>query len=85
MNVMAKSRAVIAIAVVSIGTAISGAQSMSGRWDATVTIDGNAIPFRLDISGDEKDLTGTLYNGTDKETTTSAKLENGAAVLYFDH
>jgi peroxiredoxin len=85
MNMMAKSRAVIAIAVVSIGTAISGAQSISGRWDATVTIDGSAIPFRLDISGDEKDLTGTLYNGADKETTTSAKLENGAVVLHFDH
>lgn len=85
MHMIAKSRAYIVIAVVVMGTAISEAQSISGRWDAAVTIDGTAIPFRLDVSGDGKDLTGTLYNGDEKETTTSTTVENGAVILRFDH
>ena len=30
-------------------------------------------------------LTGTLYNGDDKETTTDASVENGAITLNFEH
>jgi peroxiredoxin len=81
MKMLAKSW--IALAVLS--ASIAGAQSLSGRWDASLTVDGNAIPFRLDISGEGKDLTGTLYNGDQKETTTSAAVQNGSIVLHFDH
>jgi peroxiredoxin len=62
----------------------SSASALDGRWDATVTINGTAIPFRLDISGDGATLIGTLYNGDEKETTTSAKLDNGAVVLNYE-
>jgi thiol-disulfide isomerase/thioredoxin len=60
------------------------AGSIDGRWDATVTINGTVIPFRLDISSDGATLTGTLYNGDDKETTTSTKLDNGTIVLNYE-
>jgi thiol-disulfide isomerase/thioredoxin len=60
------------------------ASSIDGRWDATVTINGTVIPFRLDISGDGAALTGTLYNGDEKETTTSTKLDNGTIVLNYE-
>jgi peroxiredoxin len=59
--------------------------SLEGRWDASVTINNVVIPFRLDIAGKGDKLTGTLYNGDQTQTTTSAKLENGSVTLNFDH
>jgi peroxiredoxin len=59
--------------------------SIDGRWDATLTVNGAAIPFRLDISGDGATLKGTLYNGDDKEFTTQASFENGTLVLNQEH
>jgi len=61
------------------------ASSIDGRWDASLTINGVAIPFRLDISGDGPTLKGTLYNGDDKEFTTSASFKNGTLTLNQEH
>ncbi len=61
------------------------AETLEGRWSATVVQNGVAIPFRLDISGEGKSAVGTLYNGEDKETTTSANIQNGKVELDFDH
>ena len=66
------------------GTSVK-ADSLAGRWDASITLNGAAIPFRLDISVDGANLKGTLFNGDQLQTTTSARLENGAIVLDFDH
>lgn len=85
MDMLSTRRVGNVIALFAIATSIAGAQSLSGRWDASITVDGNTIPFRLDVSGDENHLIGTLFNGDQKETTTSAKVENGEIVLYFDH
>ena len=62
----------------------SGAVSISGRWDATVTIRGVAIPFRIDFAGEGKDFTGSLFNGDVPITPTGAKYENGGLTLTFD-
>src|SRR5208282_295115 len=61
------------------------AASIDGRWDATLTVNGAAIPFRLDISGDGATLKGTLYNGDDKEYTTSASFKDGKLALSQEH
>jgi thiol-disulfide isomerase/thioredoxin len=63
----------------------SGTASITGRWDATLTVNGAVIPFRLDISGDGPTLKGTLYNGEDKEFTTQASFEHGTLVLNQEH
>ena len=63
----------------------SVAETLAGRWDASLTLNGTAIPFRLDISESDKTLTGTLFNGDLKQTTTNAHFENGTAVLSFEH
>jgi peroxiredoxin len=61
------------------------ATSLNGRWDASLTVRGAVIPFRLDISGDGPTLKGTLYNGDDKEFTTEASFQNGTLVLEQEH
>ena len=70
-----------AITFVAFGAA---ADSISGRWDATVTIRGIGIPFRIDFAGDGKDFTGSLFNGEIPITPTSSKYENGGVTLTFD-
>jgi thiol-disulfide isomerase/thioredoxin len=87
------SRTLLSLAAVIAALGASAAQagtavksdSLAGRWDANITLNGGAIPFRLDISGDGVNLQGTLFNGDQLQTTTSARLENGAIVLDFDH
>ena len=60
--------------------------SLDGRWNASLTQNGNAIPFRLDISGSGPTLKGTLYNGFQPyEETTSATFEDGKLVLNIEH
>jgi thiol-disulfide isomerase/thioredoxin len=72
-------------AVAMVSASVAGAQSLQGRWDASVTINGTAIPFRLDLSSDGANLVGTLHNGDQTQTTTSTRVENGTVVLNFDH
>jgi thiol-disulfide isomerase/thioredoxin len=68
-------------------TSLSGqtvSDSPQGRWDAALTLNQTVIPFRLDVSGESSSVTGTLYNGDLKQTTTSARFEGGRLTLNFD-
>ena len=62
----------------------TGSGLPQGRWDAALTLNQTVIPFRLDVSGEGNALTGTLYNGDQKQTTTGASLEDGKLTLNFD-
>src|SRR5215472_11217232 len=75
----------LAAVALSFGSAALGAESLQGRWDATLTANGAVIPFRLDISGEGATLKGTLYNGDDPEYTTKASFNNGKLVLDMEH
>jgi thiol-disulfide isomerase/thioredoxin len=80
------SRSLLGLAALVAGLAASAkADSLAGRWVASITLNGVAIPFRLDISGDGANLKGTLFNGDQLQTTTGARLENGKIELDFDH
>ncbi len=75
-------------AIVGFGATAAWADSanlIDGRWDASLTVNGAVIPFRLDISGDGATLKGTLYNGDDQEFTTKASFNNGTLVLNQEH
>lgn len=85
MKMIARGCPGVLIALLAASATFAGAQSPAGRWDASVNVEGTVIPFRLDIAGGGKTLTGTLYNGDQKETTTSAEIHNGSVVLRFDH
>ena len=68
-------------------TAAAFAQTspLAGRWDAKFNLNGTEIPFRLDISQEGQQIKGTLFNGDETETTTSAKSDNGEIILNFEH
>src|SRR5271156_3155847 len=81
------SRTLLGLAALITGLAGASvkADSLAGRWDASITLNSVAIPFRLDISGEGANLKGTLFNGDQLQTTTGARLQNGKIVLEFDH
>ena len=58
---------VLAIASAAVAQS-SNAQSLAGLWDATITFNGQDIPFRLQISGDGSNL----RVGCSTETTKSS-------------
>jgi thiol-disulfide isomerase/thioredoxin len=60
------------------------AQSVSGLWDATITFNGQDIPFRLQIAGDGSNIQGWLFNGEDKVVASGASFQNGSLTLNFD-
>jgi thiol-disulfide isomerase/thioredoxin len=62
----------------------STTQSLSGLWDATITFNGDAIPFRLQIAGEGSNVQGWLFNGQDKVVASSGSFQNGSLVLNFD-
>jgi thiol-disulfide isomerase/thioredoxin len=87
-----RSIPLVGIAALCIGnvpvfaqTAAAQAGNLDGRWAATLNEGGIVIPFRLDISGSGDRVVGTLHNGQDIETTTSARIENGSVQLTFEH
>jgi thiol-disulfide isomerase/thioredoxin len=85
MKILSRRLVGVAAALVLATASAASADSLAGRWDASVTINGTAIPFRLDLSGDGPSFKGTLFNGDDTQTTTHATHENGAVVLELEH
>ena len=63
---------------------VAMAQSLAGRWDATVQVNGIDIPFRFELSGDKTNVKGSFFNGDERITSTSGSFENGALVLKWD-
>jgi len=76
---------VAALTMASGAGSLMAAGSLEGRWAATLNQGGVTIPFRLDITGDGDSAVGTLYNGEEKELTTSATIKDGKVQLNFDH
>jgi thiol-disulfide isomerase/thioredoxin len=71
---------------VGSGTAFAAhSDNLDGRWAATLTQGSIVVPFRLDISGDGDHVKGTLFNGEETETTTSARIADGSIQLNFEH
>lgn len=60
------------------------AQSLAGLWDATITFNGQNIPFRLQIAGDGSSIRGWFFNGDEKEVSNGGSYHDGALVLNFD-
>ncbi len=77
--------AALLFAIAPAALAQSGAtQSLAGLWDATITFNGQDIPFRLQIAGDASNIQGWLFNGEDKVIASGASFHDGSLVLNFD-
>jgi thiol-disulfide isomerase/thioredoxin len=85
MRSLSRSLAAAAAALVFATASVASADALAARWDASVTVNGTAIPFRLEIAGDGPSFRGTLFNGDETQTTTRATHENGTIVLALEH
>lgn len=84
MQVSVKSMAITA--GLALGLSASAAESLDGRWAASLkSSSGVEIPFRLDISQKGDKVIGTLFNGRDPKTTSSATIRDGKVELNFEH
>ena len=64
---------------------VAMAQSLAGRWDASVNVNGVDIPFRFELAGDGAALKGAFFNGDIRFNSTSGRLENGSLTLGWDY
>src|SRR5579862_209129 len=74
-----------AAVLLALAPAILAQQPISGRWDATIQINGVETPFPLEISGSGADVTASFFNGDDRYASTQGRFENGKLVLYWDY
>ena len=88
MTSFLKAASLIALLAASGGAAAaqSGAAAIDGRWDAVLSHDGIAVPFRLDIQGSGSTLKGVFYDGFKPyDGTTSASFQDGKLTLNIEH
>jgi hypothetical protein len=74
----------LALAACGWLAASAAAQSVAGMWDATVTVNGVAVPFRFEIAGAGQNVKGSFFNGDDRTTSTSGRIDKGDLTLNFD-
>jgi peroxiredoxin len=63
---------------------VGNAATFTGRWDATIVANGVEVPFEFEIVGEGSALKGSFFNGDERVTSTSSRLEDGRLVLRFD-
>jgi len=61
------------------------AQSIAGRYDATIHVGDLVIPFRFELSGDRANPQGTFFNGEERLTSSSGRLSDGVLNLQWDY
>ncbi len=64
-------------------SAALSAQSLTGLWDCTVTVNGTEVPFRMEFSGDAA-VAGNFFNGDERVPSTDGQLQEGSLRLNFD-
>jgi peroxiredoxin len=73
------------VALAALASPLSAAaQSVTGLWDAVVTVNDVEVPFRIEFSGNGNGFKGSFFNGDERVTSTSGKFDNGSLVLSFD-
>ena len=63
----------------------AAAQSIAGRYDATIRIGDQVIPFRFELAGDGANAQGAFFNGEDRLTSSSGRSSNGSLNLQWDY
>jgi peroxiredoxin len=68
-----------------LSASVSFAQSLTGEWQATVDVDGVAVPFRIEFQTNGGSVSGSLFNGDERFTSTSGQFANGSLTLNWDY
>src|SRR5579864_4635990 len=76
---------ILAPSILAQSGAQPGTQTIAGRWDATIQINGVETPFPLEISGSDTNVTASFFNGDDRYASTQGRFENGKLVLNWDY
>jgi thiol-disulfide isomerase/thioredoxin len=66
-------------------TISAAAESINGLWDATIQFDETTIPFLIEFSGASPVPTASFFNGDERITSTSGKVENSRMYFRFGH
>jgi thiol-disulfide isomerase/thioredoxin len=69
---------------VFVFTASAFAQSISGIWNATVTVGDVDVPFRFEVTGSGDQIRGWFFNGDEHVVSTSGSLHDDHLTLNFD-
>lgn len=64
---------------------VLGAQSLNGIWNGTVMVNKIEIPFKFELSTDDKTIQGTFFNGEQQFTSTGGELADGSLTLTWDY
>lgn len=76
------------VAVLLTGAALPAAspdaKSLAGVWDATVIVNGVAIPFPFEIVADGASVEGSFFNGERRITSTEGELSGDVLKLRFE-
>lgn len=77
---------ILLLALSPLATAQSSdGPTMAGLWDATLEINNVSTPFRLELTGTNDRLTGTLFNGEERYPSTSGSFQDGKLLLEWDY
>jgi len=85
---------ILLIGAACVGGSVSLAQSVgksegdtspAGQWVGSAELNGNQVPFRLDISGSGDQVHAALVNGKEKSPASSGSYSGGHLVLNFDY
>src|SRR5438477_594544 len=80
-----KTFAAVFLALASLAFAQPGQQTIAGRWDATIQINGVPTPFPLEFSGSGANVTATILRVDGDTGTISGSFRNGKFLLsHFD-
>jgi thiol-disulfide isomerase/thioredoxin len=78
-------RASVAVLLLAAsGFAACAQSSADGLWSGSAQVNGQAVPFALQITGSGDGIQGALLNGPRKSPSSSGSFSSGHLVLHFD-
>jgi peroxiredoxin len=79
------ARAVFGAASALLLVPLVSGQTLAGRWQGTVKVNGLEIPFQIELKNDSGNLQATLFNGEERFTSTSGRLAGESLVVKWDY
>jgi peroxiredoxin len=75
----------ILLLATSVFSQANDKSAISGTWEGSVTVRGQQVPLRLQISGPASNLKAALINGDEEAPASSVSFSDGHLVLNFNY